>query len=515
MDTKPKTPRPDNPWLWLCLPSAGALWFFAGGRYVVGAAAWLAPVFMLRWVRGRRPAVAFPLAWLAAATATFFAWRGIADVMMSTACYALFAAAAAAVYLLPYAADRLLARRLGGFASTLVFPAAVVTLEYVLSLASPLGTWNAVAYTQVDNLPLIQLSSLTGIYGVSFVVAWFAAVLNWAWERRAAGRKAAWGLAAYTSVLAAVMLFGGARLAFLRPAETTRAAGIIARPFFLSAHPELWEPLLQGEPFSAEETALLRRKAAAINDDLLARSRREARAGARLVLWGEAGAQLLREDEAALVARGQALAREERIYLGMAFATLEPGAERPVENKLVLVDPGGNVAWEYLKSVPVPGPEAALTRAGDGRLPVLQTPYGRLGGAICYDMDFPVLVRPAGRAGVDIMLVPAHDWRELGDLHADLAVFRAVENGFSLFRPDNEAVSVAADYLGRPLATTDYFTTDDPVIVADIPTAGVRTVYDAVGDVFAWLAIAALVVNITFTLGRKVNSVRLLGFKLE
>jgi apolipoprotein N-acyltransferase len=481
------------------------MWFFAGGPCAFGVAAWLAPTFMLRWLRGRPVAVGFPLAVAAAGTADFFAWRGIADVMMATGLYVVFSGAAAVVYLIPYAADRVLARRLGGFASTLVFPAAVVTLELVLSLVSPLGTWNALAYTQRDNLALIQISSLAGIYGVSFVVAWFGAVVNWAWEERTTGRRMARGLAAYGLVLAAALLFGGARLAFSRPTETVRAAGIISRPFFLSKHPELWEPLLRGEPFSNDEVALLRRETEAINGDLLARSRREARAGARVVLWGEAGAQLLLEDEAAFVARGRALARQEKIYLGMALATLDPGAEKPVTNKFVLVGPAGAVVWDYVKSVPVPGPEAAISRRGDAVLPTVQTEYGKLGGAICYDMDFPALVRPAGRADVGIMLVPSHDWRELGDLHADLAVFRAIENGFSLFRPDNDAVSVATDYLGRPVATLDYFAAEDPVIVANLPTRGTSTLYTRLGDTFAWLTIALLLTLSLIFIKRKYN----------
>jgi apolipoprotein N-acyltransferase len=506
MDTTKKAPpnRRDNRVLWICLPLAGILWFFAGGRYVVGAAAWLAPVFMLRWFRGRRVVFAFPLALIAAGIATFFAWRGIADVMMPTPFYVLFSAVAAAVYLLPYLVDRALYRYRGGFASTLVFPAAVVTLEYALSLASPLGTWNAVAYTQVGNLPLIQLSSLTGIYGVSFVVAWFAAVANWAWEERVAGGNIGRGLAAYAAVLAAVMLFGGVRLAVTRADETARVAGVVARTFFLSEHREVLEPLIKGEPLNEEVVAVMRKETAAINDDLFARSRREARAGAKIILWGEASAQLLRADEPALLSHGRALARRERVYLGMALATLEPGTSKPVTNKFVLVDPGGAIVWDYVKSIPVPGPEAAISRRGDGVIPTAESAYGKLAGVICYDMDFPAMIRPAGRAGVDVMLVPAHDWYELGDLHADLAVFRAVENGFSLLRPDNEAVSVATDYLGRPAAATDYFATENPVIVADIPTGGVRTVYAKIGDVFAWLIILYLGTTTAILLRRSI-----------
>jgi apolipoprotein N-acyltransferase len=487
VDVKGNRGPAGSSWLWLLL--AGLFWSFAGGRYAIGVAAWLAPAFMLRWLCGRRAAVGFPLAVLAAGAANYFAWRGIASVIMPAGLYVVFAGVTAAVYLIPYFAYRVLSPRRAGFAATLIFPAAVVALEYVLSLVSPLGTWNALAYSQTHNLPLIQVASVTGIYGVSFVAAWFGAVVNWAWEHKFKWKKIGRGAITYAAIVTAVLLHGGARLALSRAGETVRVAGVISRTFFLTEHPELWAPLLAGEPLSREATAALRAETAALNDDLLARTRKEARAGAKVVIWGEAGAQLLAEDETALTARGRELARQERIYLGMALATLNPGNAKPVTNKFTLINPAGNVAWDYLKSKPVPGPEAAITCRGDGRIPTLETPYGRLGGAICYDMDFPAMIRQAGQAGADVMLVPAHDWRELGDLHADLAVFRAVENGFSLFRPDNEGVSLAADWLGRPLATTDYFSTADPVIIAYLPKRGVQTAYARAGDVFAWLAV--------------------------
>lgn len=79
---------------------------------------------------------------------------------------------------------------------------------------------------------------------------------------------------------------------------------------------------------------------------------------------------------------------------------------------------------------------------------------------------------------------------------------RVIENGFSLFRPDNDGVSVATDYLGRTIAKMDYFAAEDPVVVAHLPTRGVWTVYPRTGDVFAWLVVAALAIITTVTLVR-------------
>lgn len=48
---------------------------------------------------------------------------------------------------------------------------------------------------------------------------------------------------------------------------------------------------------------------APLNDDLLAHSEQEARAGAKIIVWPEGGAQVLQEDEAALLGRASTLAR--------------------------------------------------------------------------------------------------------------------------------------------------------------------------------------------------------------
>jgi apolipoprotein N-acyltransferase len=61
-----------------------------------------------------------------------------------------------------------------------------------------------------------------------------------------------------------------------------------------------------------------------------------------------------------------------------------------------------------------------------------------------------------------------------------------------MVRQDAEGVSTAYDNKGRALATTDYFTTGRQTIVAYVPTHGGTTVYDRIGDLFAWLCLAGV-----------------------
>jgi apolipoprotein N-acyltransferase len=167
---------------------------------------------------------------------------------------------------------------------------------------------------------------------------------------------------------------------------------------------------------------------------------------------------VLKENESNLVGRGAAFAAEHGVYLLMSLAVILPGevtAEcKFLENKTVLVGPDGRVLNTYLKNIPVPGVEPAVP--GDGNIPAIPTPYGTLSPAICYDADFPQLLRQTGQRGTDLLL-PAGDWKAIAPFHSYMAVFRAVENGFSVVRQVNHGESLAADAYGNLLASASFF----------------------------------------------------------
>jgi apolipoprotein N-acyltransferase len=248
-----------------------------------------------------------------------------------------------------------------------------------------------------------------------------------------------------------------------------------------------------GSDASEADVETIRRNGTAILDDLLARAAQEARAGAGIVFWGEANGFSLKQDEAATIARGAEVASRQGIYLGMALAVFDGTGERPLENKIVMIDPRGRVAFEYHKGIPVPGPEAAMQVMGDGRIPTLESPYGRLGATICFDMDFPGYLRQAGRSHVDILLVPSNDWAAIDPWHTQMARLRAIEQGFNLVRHTSGGLSIACDHQGRVLGAMDHYTTATRDLVAHVPTRGVETIYARVGDLFAWLCTGGLV----------------------
>lgn len=468
---------------------AAVLLLFANGRHPIAAAAWWAPLFLLGFLRSR-PKGALLVAWIVLSGTWAFQFRAMAPLPLVG--YVVLSAVYGAVLLLPFVVDRLLAPRVGGFAATLVLPCAWAGVEYLVATFTPYGSWGAAAYSQYENLALIQIVSVTGIYGLGFLIAWFAAVGIWAWERGMVWSEVRDGALAFVGVFLLVVGFGQARLTFFGPdAPTVRVASLSKSDLELFPSPEVATRAMTGTATPAE-IEQVRGRGDQINEDLLQRSEQEARAGARIVFWGEANAFVFKADEALLIERGQRLAREHGVVLGLGVGTWNQDSPKPLENKLVLIDAEGEVVFETLKAIPIPGGESAISARDDGKLKSADTPFGRLAAVICFDMDFPGLLQQAGPEATDMMLVPSNDWREIDPWHTHMARFRAVEQGFNLVRHVSNGLSVATDFQGRVLSSMDHYTAADRVLVSHLPTRGVETLYSRVGDSFAWMCFLGL-----------------------
>ena len=476
-----------DPWLGLALGTV--LLLFSYGVDNVPVAAWLSPVLLLRFTRMQRWRVWLPALLVVETAAAAFQFRGM--FMATGADYWVALLLGSVPTLLPFVADRALARRTGLMGALLAFPLAWTVLDYLNSFG-PYGSWGAAAYSQFGQLALLQLVSVTGLWGITFLMGAFATVCNMllesGWASRPA-RRAAYGLAA---ALALVLLAGGLRLtAFPPDAPTVRIASLASKDFASYPPPDTWRRLVDREA-NAADLAQIRAWAKTVDGDLLARADAAARAGAKVVFWGEANAHVLKADEPALIAAGSQLAAADHIYLGMGTAVWTPGQAKPLEDKLVMIRPDGQVAWQYSKSHPVPGEEAAILDPSDGRLRSIDTPYGRLAGAICFDADFIQTMAQAGALQADILLNPSNDWRAIDPWHAEMASFRALEQGVTVIHQASHGLSAAYDYQGNPLAMLDYFQSSDPTMITAVPTRGVRTLYARWGDWFAWLSCVAL-----------------------
>ena len=189
-------------WSYLWLFVGAGLLLFSNGRWIIPLATWLAPIFLIRFARTQPALKGLGLLLVTNVLANLFFWQGI----ILGGFYLPVAIGVGVIFWLPYLADRLLVNRLRGFAATLVFPLLQVSLEYIITIVSPLGSWGSLAYTQHSFLPLLQLLSITGMWGLSFLIAWLAPVVNWAWEQDFALQRVRIGVLTYGGILALVLV---------------------------------------------------------------------------------------------------------------------------------------------------------------------------------------------------------------------------------------------------------------------------------------------------------------------
>jgi apolipoprotein N-acyltransferase len=472
------------------------LWLIAGAallgvtlRAPIQPFAWLALTFLLHASRSLPVLAAVPLTWLALYAALLFGRR---DIPVPGPAHFVILAFVATALTIPFVLDRVAAVRLGALTATLVFPLAFVSAEFLQSRFTPAATWGSIAYTQYGYAPLMQVAAFVGIWGITFLIAWFASTVDLAWSRGFDWSVVRTPVLTYTAVLGAVVLGGAVRLALAPTDRPAMRVATVNRPVDLFIPGEMTR--IAEDRTAPAERERLAGKLSQLHDWFLDQSRREARAGARLVAWPEQNLLIYAEDEPAFVARAQRLASEDRFYLAMGMGTVHRGEPHSFENKLIVIDPSGRIIVSYLKSHPVPGWEASIMRRGDGRLPVVATEDGRIAGAICFDDAFPEFIRQAGQGAADMLIVPANEWKAIKTIHAQMAAFRAVENGVALVRPAASGLSTAVDPWGRRLAVADYFAAGDRTMVAQVPRGGIRTIYARIGDLFAWLCVVGLVV---------------------
>jgi apolipoprotein N-acyltransferase len=434
--------------LWMIV---GASCFGVATRLATAPAAWIGLVSLLHGLRSTRVVPGTACLWTAMYVALAIAKR---DTMpMPGPPYFAIMAVEATVVTAPFLLDRLVAPRLTGVASTLIFPIALAAAEFLRSRATTAASWGSIAYSQYGFLPLMQVAAVVGIWGITFLMAWFASTFDWSWSHGFAWTEVRGPVLTCGLALGAIVLGGHIRLALAATDRETLRAVALNRPVDLFIPGEMTR--VSEGPVSPEERDRIADKLSRLRDWFLEGSRREARAGARLVLWPEQNLLIFKEDEAAFLHRAKRLASDEGIYLAMGMGTIYPGDALPFENKLILIDPSGAILISHVKSRPVVGWEAGIMKRGDGRASVVSTRNGRMAAAICFEADFPEFTRHQTGQSADLLIVPVNDWKSIRDIHFRMHAFRAIENGVPLVRAAASGLSAAIDPWGRVLGVSD------------------------------------------------------------
>jgi apolipoprotein N-acyltransferase len=414
--------------------------------------------------------------WWSAALAAFSAWFiGMMNLWHYfhwtlqapfAACVVLLASRAL-VFMLAVLLYRALLGRGAWCSALLAFPAAWVSFEYVSNLTSVHGTAGSLSYSQLSFLPFLQIASITGPWGMSFLLLLFSSTLAVAFHLGPAQPKRAMRvLAAGLGVIAIALIFGAARLALPQPGPRVKV-GLIASD--LAANTDIAD--------EGEETARLLHDYAAPAEALAAQ-------GAQIIVLPEKLGVVVSRRAAGTDAVFQSLADKTgaEIIVGLVFVN-SPFAY----NQARIYTPGAPLET-YDKQHMLPPFESQLKPGAS--LTFLPATQEKLGVAICKDLDFTRLSRQYGEAGTGLILAPAWDFTVDRVWHGHIAIMRGVEDGFSIARAAKLGFLTVSDDRGRVLAETRSNTAPFATLIADVPATHETTLYLLLGDWFAWLTLA-------------------------
>jgi apolipoprotein N-acyltransferase len=388
-----------------------------------------------------------------------------------------------------------------------VAPVLWVVLEFIRSYALSGFPWSSIGYSQYRFLSMIQISDITGIYGVSFlIVAVNGALVDMFISKNRLQEKPLFPLF-YTVVgvfsLFLLLLFavgyGNWRIGQDRTDNILKASIIQGN----IEQDQKWDPAFQKDVFDIYKNLSL--EASLTSPDL--------------IVWPETSVPFYFEKDTQNTKKMIEFQRGLGAHLlfGTILIKEQSQGKTLLANSAVLLDREGKTKYKYDKIHLVPFGEYVPLRSilffidkfvfgiGDyipGNQYVLaETAFGNFATLICYEMIFPGLVRKFYTIGGDFIVTITNDaWfgRTSGPYqHFSMAVFRAIENRKPVIRAANTGISGFIDSNGKILLHSSLF--QRKALSYKIKTDKTLTFYTKFGDLFSFMCIILSVVLILNT----------------
>ncbi len=429
--------------------------------------------------------------WTGATVSTF----GGLPVIVAVIVAALLALYMAAYIAVTCAIGAIVIRQFGARGLCLV-PVVWVATEYLRGIVLGGFPWIPLGNTMVTLLPIAQLASVLGVFGLSLFVALVNAGFALAALATGRSRIAAAGLT--LAAIAVLSIWGGVRLS-----RNTLTQGAPIKVGLIQgniAQTDKWNPA----------------RAGMIVDRYLQLTRQAAENGAQFIMWPESSTPFyFEEDPSGQVVRNLVRSIGRPLLLGSdEFEQTEPpkhynaafmldtaGATAAVYRKIHLVPFGEYVPLQQLLFFVGPLVEAVSAFSRGTRVTMLPVEGHMVSTAICYEVTYPALSREAVLNGSEMLTTITNDaW--YGDSsaayqHFEMAAMRAIEQGRYLVRAANTGISGIVDPYGRVLVKTNLFET--VAVVGEARFVQSRTLYARIGDLVAYLSIAITIVALVLT----------------
>lgn len=432
----------------VCALLGGFLFFFSVELHTVWLLAWIAPTPLLWLAYGRARTWQVFSASLAAYTigqlSVFEAYGAMASAL------AIVITATGIVFAGAILFARLAQRNLPAMAAVFAFPMLWTTVEYLNANFSAFGSFGAFAYSQVPAPILIQSASLFGLWSITFLICGVASATALLLREK---RRAVAPFVGIAMLFAVNLIFGLARLAAPPSGAEVRVAA--------AANGETQLPVTEAAAQSISQQY----------------------ANVAMGLAAEKASAIVFPEEITLLKPEWTGATDDFARAAQASGSQIIVGYREVadaQRSIALTFAQGETA-RYVKRHLIPGLEQLEPGHGPGLLGQDRAV------AICKDMDFGDTIRNDARHGIRIMYVPAWDFNEDGETHANIAIMRGVENGFAVVRAARNGLLTITDAEGRIQARAAASSPDIISIIANVPLGPGPTLYTRIGDLFAWL----------------------------
>jgi len=466
--------------------------------------AWISPAVLILAVLNETPRYALLLGWLQGAVFYAISVPWFYNVMRQYGPLSVFAAGGVFMLVVlicatlhaAFAAGIAWLGRFGTARACLAAPFLWVSMEFALLHMPEIGfPWNLLGYAAAGNLAFVQLTTITGIFGLSLLVAAYSALLAWAAVEAAHGDRRALRIPLGVTVVLVVVALAGPR--FVPQAPADHVAHLVQTNFPVSMnYPNDWMQSHASDMDQLEELSI-----------------RSAQNPPGIIVWPEVPAPFSLQD-AHFLARAQRIARGAGggFLVGVVDWKSLPSGGIGANNSAALLDSSGALNFIYDKIHLVPFSEYVPWRkwlffatdltglVGDfqhgTQYKVGHLPGGTFSVFICYEAIFPSEVRRFTLAGAALFVNISDDgWfggSSAPPQHLAMARVRAAENRRWLLRDTNSGITVSVDPYGRIVARLPADTRGE----LDAPY-GFRTdltPYARWGDWLPWLCVIAALV---------------------
>lgn len=352
------------------------------------------------------------------------------------------------------------------------FPAAVAVAEFFID--NPfVSVMTSLSVSQFWNLGLMQLASVTGVVGVSFIVTLFASVANYIWEE-GIRKETVMNAVGYGLVVVAITGMGMMTVEKITTSDQTVKVAASVENFNL---------LLEDKSILARYQGSDEEKMLQANIDIIKKRAAQAvQNEATLLVFPEDAFVCPEASTEKFIEQAKSIARENKINILLPLLRiLEEGKKK---NTLNFINSQGELLNTYLKNHLVPVVEEPETERGDGKTPVVEVDGVKYAYLICADYTSNQYAYNGREA--DIFINPSYDWKAFQYFTSYGVQARAIECGFAVLRNPVNGNIILYDVFGRPLHMQNVMGVHTGMIYLDIPKQGRQTLYGATGNWFPW-----------------------------